>query len=348
MTDTPEAPMEIMDNAVQDKEEYNSDTSEDEEIEQIMKDVKNPKKKIAGDQSEMDAESVAFSTSTYRTKNEIDQNDINQILRFMPKMVDKEIGSINPLGKVENFIPPHTLFVKKEEDSKDILDLDNFVCNEKKELIGYIDEVVGPVVDPFYTVVLYPAFKEQCDKEEIDLEAMFKGNKVYFVEKTKKLVFWNNLLNQRGCDASNMYDEEVDGESEEEFSDDEQEKAFKKIVKKVKNQRKRKRREMEGGLHPNQQKYNPADGYNRKRDLKGQNVHQYQAQPPYPYQPPAHYGQNMQSDYAPSYAPQYQQMPNIPPATYYPQYPPAPYPYQAQQPPQSYNQFNPNFPNPPK
>lgn len=36
-----------------------------------------------------------------------------------------------------------------------------------------------------------------------------------------------------------MYDEEVNPNSDDEFSDDEQEKAFRKVVKKVKNQRKR-------------------------------------------------------------------------------------------------------------
>ena len=71
-----------------------------------------------------------------KQNNEIDQNDIAQIMRFMPKMVDKEIEVINRLGIVENFIPPHILFVRKDDSSNEILDLDNFVWNEKKELIG--------------------------------------------------------------------------------------------------------------------------------------------------------------------------------------------------------------------
>lgn len=107
----------------QDNIAHDSDTSSDEEIEEIIRNSKFPKKNL---DSEMDAESV-MSMSTYKTKNEINQDDISQILKFMPKMLDKEIEVINVLGSVQSFIPPHTLFVKKDEDSKEILDLDNFV-----------------------------------------------------------------------------------------------------------------------------------------------------------------------------------------------------------------------------
>ena len=163
--------------------ELNSDTSDDEEINQIMANIRKPKNQL--NDSNMDAESVALSTSTFRTKNEIDQNDIDQIIKFMPKMVEKEIGSINKLGVVKSFLPPHILFVEKDNDTADVLDLDNFVCNEQKELIGYIDEVVGPIKDPFYAVVLYPAFKESLEKQELDLDKYFKALELYYVEKTK-------------------------------------------------------------------------------------------------------------------------------------------------------------------
>ena len=137
--------MEVdQDPIVNKEEELNSDTSSDEEIDEIIKNSKIPKKENL---SEMDAESI-MSASTYKTKNEIDYNDIKQIMKFMPKMVDKQIEAINVLGVVQNFIPPHSLFVQKDENSQEILDLDNFVCNEKKELIGYIDEVVGPIQEP--------------------------------------------------------------------------------------------------------------------------------------------------------------------------------------------------------
>ena len=137
--------------------------------------------------------------------------------------------------------------------------------------IGYIDEVVGPIGQPYYTVMLYPAYKEKLEKEEINIETLFKGESVYFVEKTKKLIFWNNIINQKARDASNMYDEEVNPNSDDEFSDDEQEKVFKKIVKKVKNHRKR-HHESAYNLSSNAQQviFNPSSNAYppKKRDQK--------------------------------------------------------------------------------
>jgi hypothetical protein len=123
------------------------------------------------------------------------------------------------------------------------------------------------------------------EKQELDMTKLFDKLDVYYVEKTKKLVFWNNLLNQKGCDASNMYDEENEGNSDEQFSDDEQNQAFKKIVHKVKKQRKRKAREFEGKPRHNNQAYkNPGNQNYKKREVKHEQVaSQYQA--PYPYVP---------------------------------------------------------------
>ena len=55
---------------------------------------------------------------------------------------------------------------------------------------------------------------------------------LYYVQKTKKLVFWQTLLNQKGSDASNIFDEEIP-ESEQAFSDDEDEENYKRIIRKM-------------------------------------------------------------------------------------------------------------------
>ena len=60
----------------------------------------------------------------------------------------------------------------------------------------------------------------------------FIGKEVFYVQKTKKLVFLQHLLNQKGSDASNMYDEEIP-ESEQAFSDDEDEVNYKNLVRKM-------------------------------------------------------------------------------------------------------------------
>ena len=76
-----------------------------------------------------------------------------------------------------------------------------------------------------------------------------------------------------------MYDEAVVEPSEQDFSDDEQEKEYKRIVKKVKNSRKRKRRDVQnkpGHVIPQENAY-------RKRDIKNQAMNQYHMSQPYNY-----------------------------------------------------------------
>ena len=48
--------------------EITSDTSDDEEIENIMQNMKKPKDGCTQDEDDMDAESIAVSTSTFKTK----------------------------------------------------------------------------------------------------------------------------------------------------------------------------------------------------------------------------------------------------------------------------------------
>ena len=50
-------------------------------------------------------------------------------------------------------------FVVTRESKDEILDLDNFVCDESKLVIGYIEDVIGPIGDPMYIIGLYPEFR---------------------------------------------------------------------------------------------------------------------------------------------------------------------------------------------
>lgn len=55
------------------------------------------------------------------------------------------------------------------------------------------------------------------------------STKVYFVPGRSTFLFTSALRAMKGSDASNVYDEEVD-ERELEFSDDEEERAHKKVL----------------------------------------------------------------------------------------------------------------------
>ena len=68
--------------------------------------------------------------------------------------------------------------------------------------------MIGPVGDPLYIVSLYPEMREKISKGTVDSKS-FIGTKAYFILKTKKLVFWHNLMKHKGSDASNVYDEEI-------------------------------------------------------------------------------------------------------------------------------------------
>jgi hypothetical protein len=55
------------------------------------------------------------------------------------------------------------------------------------------------------------------------------NEEVYLVKKCLKVITTKlpEIMNKKGCDASNLYDEEL-SESDLEFSDDEKEKEYKK------------------------------------------------------------------------------------------------------------------------
>ena len=75
----------------------------------------------------------------------------------------------------------------------EILDLDNFICDESKNVIGFIEDVIGPVSEPKYIVGLYSDYRKKMAEEGTTLESCI-GNQVFYVSRTKKLVFWHNLL----------------------------------------------------------------------------------------------------------------------------------------------------------
>ena len=87
-----------------------------------------------------------------------------------------------------------------------------------------IYETFGPTSQPLYQIKfnhIYP----------LDAEKIRIAREVYHVPQRSNFVFLDYLKMLRGSDASNIHDEEP-GEDEMEFSDDEQEAAFKQARKK--------------------------------------------------------------------------------------------------------------------
>jgi len=97
---------------------------------------------------------------------------------------------------------------------------------------------------PLYSVILYKELQEHCPE---DLKTYLKGRQVSLVSKCLKTITTQlpQLMAKKGCDASNVYDEEV-GSDPEYFSDDEQERAH-KLKKKNRNKKKRAAEDLEEG-----------------------------------------------------------------------------------------------------
>lgn len=143
----------------------------------------------------------------------------------------RKIGVINSV--FENTIVIRPLI-------KEVLDLDNVVFL-KDEILGKIDDVFGNVDNPFYSILADPYIKTKFQ------EKSFKVSDDVFVLETKVKVILQSSINEikkkTGCDASNVFDEEVN-EKEMEFSDDEKE-------HNIKNKKKKKTTEKEEHSHNN-------------------------------------------------------------------------------------------------
>lgn len=112
-----------------------------------------------------------------------------------------------------------------------LLDIDNYVCiqtndggRRRKQLIGFIYELVGPVTFPLYSIQMYPAFvaliqtqakriiEQAPDATELECyRQMLHKMETFVLKRTLKEIKTDleDMIKKPGCDASNMYDEEV-------------------------------------------------------------------------------------------------------------------------------------------
>jgi len=157
------------------------------------------------------------------TKNELSN------LKEIPKVYEIE-DSFNFLcaGSVMNK-SVEGKFVLLADISLGILDLDNIIFDQNKMPIGFIDDVLGKIDNPFYIINFFPNYSGSGD---------LIGQKLTFVKQKAKFVNKQELLKLKGCDASNAFDEEVDM-NEVEFSDDEEEIQRKERIKQKKNKTQR-------------------------------------------------------------------------------------------------------------
>ncbi|XP_047971677.1 H/ACA ribonucleoprotein complex non-core subunit NAF1-like isoform X2 [Salvia hispanica] len=92
---------------------------------------------------------------------------------------------------------------------------------ESRSPLGIIDEIFGPVKNPFYIV--------RYNSEEEVPTGIQQGTLISFVAEFADHVLNNNNLYQKGYDASNENDEELSEDGE--FSDDEKEAEYRRMMK---------------------------------------------------------------------------------------------------------------------
>lgn len=220
---------------IEDKESSTSSSSEDEELEkQLLKlneeseeECVNPQEKFITKNEKKTKILYEDETKENREKRYGFFGETAAILQE-PK---RKIGVINSV--FENTIVIKPLI-------KEVLDLDNVVFL-KDEILGKIDDVFGNVENPFYSILADPYIKTKFQGQS------FKVLDDVFVLEAKVKVILQSSINEIkkkiGCDASNVFDEEIN-EKEMEFSDDEKE-------HNLKNKKKKKTTEKEEHSHNN-------------------------------------------------------------------------------------------------
>jgi len=142
-----------------------------------------------------------------KTKHELSVEDIGPVEKL--RMSIEENLTILPLGNVRSVVDGLAVVEGIHPGAAPTLDEGSVLCESSRGFLGSIFETFGPVSNPFYTFRVHNE-----DKERIT-----QGTEVFYVKEESGVVVAEGLTS-RGCDASNIYDEEIPMEAQE-ASDDE-------------------------------------------------------------------------------------------------------------------------------
>ncbi|CAG8629981.1 9052_t:CDS:2 [Dentiscutata erythropus] len=153
-----------------------------------------------------------------RTKNEIVDLVISK-----PEIDLKPETNIKLIGTILHIVENYVVIKSINSGENQVLDSDTVLLLEGPEVFGTIFETIGPVSQPLYVVRFN-------NENEFNKEKTVEGASVYAADGYIHYVFPDQIRQFKGCDASNINDEEVD-ENERDFSDDEQEIWHKKTLR---------------------------------------------------------------------------------------------------------------------
>ena len=187
--------------------------------------------RISSSDSESESESEAEVVQEPGEMDE-DDDDKNTIVRTRHEVTElppvpppavikiPDEHDIIPIGHVHGIMDDTVIVMSyRLEGDNQALDAGSILAFGDRHVLGEIYDTFGPVHQPLYSVRFNSA-------DEIDKERTIKSAIIYRSPQFSKIVFTAMLKAMKGSDASNLYDEEIP-ESDQEFSDDEQEAASK-------------------------------------------------------------------------------------------------------------------------
>ena len=169
---------------------------------------------------EEDGERSTSKGEMLRTKNELPEDTIEV---QKPDVMLTASDVLEELGEVHTVVGKLALIKAKVSGEYQVLNEGSVLALENRVVIGEVADLLGRVQSPLYTVRF-------ATRDEIKEQGITIGTKVFFSPKHSSFVFTKALRAQKGSDASNLHDEEVD-ENEVEFSDDEAEAEYKRMLK---------------------------------------------------------------------------------------------------------------------
>lgn len=312
------------------------------------------------DDEEDDSDKSKNQSGIPRTKNEILSTELPDPDPFPERIGDDD--EVSEIGAIYNLTD--NLIIVQSNKGNDPIDEGGLLCFEDRTTLGRIDEVFGPVSQPFYTVRL-------GRNATVDSARVYKGRKVFVSLAQSAPIEMREITAQKGSDASGLYDEEPAPEDLD-YSDDEEEAAAKQRIK-FEKLAKREGISLDEYLKKHNKQLRPppqkvfagADDYYDdygdaippypdRRQYRMNDYHNQQQQQQQYYRPPLPPPQMYQPQYypppqqqLPQYYPPPQQRQQLPPQQQpNMQYPPQPGYYPQSLPPQQY--YPPHQPPPPQ
>ncbi|KAJ8906939.1 hypothetical protein NDN08_003422 [Rhodosorus marinus] len=193
------------------EENSSSSSDEDESSESSEAESESVNGEIIKDDAFMDDldgdENGTSSVHPPKTKHELSVEDIGPVEKL--RMSIEESLTILPLGNVRCIVDGLAVVEGIHPGATPTLDEGSVLCESSRGFLGSVFETFGPVSNPFYTFRVH----------DEDKERVAQGTEVFYVKEEAGVVV-TEALRSRGCDASNIYDEEIPMEAQE-ASDDE-------------------------------------------------------------------------------------------------------------------------------